>query len=163
MTSELRQLRRVRWGVRLTLALGISASLAANVLHAHHLLIDQIISGWPPVAVFATIEAIARVPIRRRWLAVIRMTGLGFVAAIAFWVSYWHMASVAAAHGENGSKYLLPLSVDGLVVVVLDQPGRAHRPDQRRRGHHPRGGGRRAGSDRRPGGRAASASVAGTA
>jgi hypothetical protein len=117
VTSELRQLRRVRWAVRLTLALGISASLAANVLHAHHLLIDRIIAGWPPVAVFATIEAIARVPIRRRWLAVIRMTGLGFVAGIAFWVSYWHMASVAAAHGENGSKYLLPLSVDGLVVV----------------------------------------------
>lgn len=45
------------------------------------------------------------------------MAGLGFVAGIAFWVSYWHMASVAAAHGENGSKYLLPLSVDGLVVV----------------------------------------------
>jgi len=115
--TELRQLRRVRWGVRFTLALGISASLAANVLHAHHLLIDQIIAGWPPVAVFATIEAIARVPIRRRWLAAIRMAGLGFVAAIAFWVSYWHMASVAASHGENGSKYLLPLSVDGLVLV----------------------------------------------
>src|SRR5690348_13530463 len=87
VTSELRQLRRVRWAVRLTLALGISASLAANVLHARHLLIDQIISGWPPIAVFATIEAIARVPIRRRWLAAIRMTGLGFVAGIAFWVS----------------------------------------------------------------------------
>jgi hypothetical protein len=115
--TELRQLRRVRWAVRGTLALGISASLAANVLHAHHLLIDQIIAGWPPVAVFATIEAIARVPIRKRWLAVIRMAGLGFVAGIAFWVSYWHMASVAATHGENGSKYLLPLSVDGLVLV----------------------------------------------
>jgi hypothetical protein len=115
--TELRQLRRVRWAVRGTLALGISASLAANVLHAHHLLIDQIIAGWPPVAVFATIEAIARVPIRRRWLAIIRMGGLGFVAGIAFWVSYWHMASVAAIHGENGSKYLLPLSVDGLVLV----------------------------------------------
>jgi hypothetical protein len=115
--TELRQLRRVRWAVRGTLVLGISASLAANVLHAHHLLIDQIIAGWPPVAVFATIEAIARVPVRRRWLAIIRMAGLGFVAGIAFWVSYWHMASVAATHGENGSKYLLPLSVDGLVVV----------------------------------------------
>ncbi len=117
MDTELRQLRRVRWGVRFTLTLGIAASLAANVLHAHHLLIDQIIAGWPPVAVFATIEAIARVPIRRRWLAAIRLAGLGFVAAIAFWVSYWHMASVAATHGENGSKYLLPLSVDGLVLV----------------------------------------------
>jgi hypothetical protein len=115
--TELRQLRRVRWGVRFTLALGISASLAANVLHAHHLLIDQIIAGWPPVAVFASIEAIARVPIRKRWLAIVRMAGLGFVAGIAFWVSYWHMASVAATHGENGSKYLLPLSVDGLVLV----------------------------------------------
>ncbi len=118
MDTELRQLRRVRWAVRGTLALGISASLAANVLHAHHLLIDQIIAGWPPVAVFATIEAIARVPVRKRWLAIIRMGGLGFVAGIAFWVSYWHMASVAATYGENGSKYLLPLSVDGLVLVA---------------------------------------------
>ena len=114
---QLRQLRRVRWALRGTLALGIAASLAANVLHARHVLIDQLIAGWPPVAVFATIEAIARVPARRRWLAVIRMAGLAFVAGIAFWVSYWHMAAVAAAHGETDSRFLLPLSVDGLVVV----------------------------------------------
>ena len=111
MDTELRQLRRVRWAVRGTLALGISASLAANVLHAHHLLIDQIIAGWPPVAVFATIEAIARVPIRKRWLAIIRMAGLGFVAGIAFWVSYWHMASVAATYGENASKTIRQITV----------------------------------------------------
>src|SRR5690606_15066850 len=40
-------------------------------------------------------------------------------AGIAAWVSYWHMVGVAARYGETGaSPYLLPLSVDGLVVVA---------------------------------------------
>jgi hypothetical protein len=34
-------------------------------------------------------------------------------------VSYWHIAAVASWYGEtNGSQYLLPLSVDGLVGVA---------------------------------------------
>jgi hypothetical protein len=38
---------------------------------------------------------------------------------IAGWVSSWHMVGVAARHGDIGiSPYLLPLSVDGLIVVA---------------------------------------------
>jgi hypothetical protein len=68
---------------------------------------------------FAIIEAIARVPIRRRWLAAVRMGGLGSVAGIAFWWDFLpaHRQPGAVAHGENGSKHLLPLSVDGWVAV----------------------------------------------
>ena len=51
------------------------------------------------------------------------------IAGIAAWVSYWHMAGVAARYGETGaSPYLLPLSVDGLIVVRQHLPGRARRP-----------------------------------
>ena len=41
------------------------------------------------------------------------------ISGIAAWVSYWHMAGVAARYGEtDASPYLLPVSVDGLIVVA---------------------------------------------
>ncbi|WP_458329379.1 DUF2637 domain-containing protein [Micromonospora soli] len=35
-------------------------------------------------------------------------------------MSYWHLVGVAARHGETdaGAAYLLPISVDGLVIVA---------------------------------------------
>src|SRR3712207_7323894 len=51
----------------------------------------------------------------RRALAVARIIATITIATIAAWVSYHHMAAVAARYGETGaSPYLLPLSVDGL-------------------------------------------------
>jgi hypothetical protein len=47
------------------------------------------------------------------------MSATAVIAGIAAWVSYWHMVSVAARNGESvTSAHLLPLSVDGLVVVA---------------------------------------------
>jgi hypothetical protein len=116
---ELVGLRRVRWAVRATLAVGISASVCANVLHAAHNPISQVIAGWPPVALMLTVELISRVPTHRPVLTVVRMVATTVIAGIAAWVSYWHMASVAGRFGETGtSAYLLPISVDGLVVVA---------------------------------------------
>jgi hypothetical protein len=41
------------------------------------------------------------------------------ISGIAAWVSYWHMTGVASRYGETGgSPYLLPVSVDGLIVVA---------------------------------------------
>jgi hypothetical protein len=54
------------------------------------------------------------------------------IAVIAAWVSYWHMVGVAAHYGETGTgtAYLLPISVDGLVVVasisLVEISGRIH-------------------------------------
>ncbi|MCX5122022.1 DUF2637 domain-containing protein [Micromonospora sp. NBC_00362] len=117
---ELRQLRQLRWGVRTVLALGIAASIAANVLHARPNPISQVISAWPPLALMLTVELISRVPTHKRLLAAVRMLAATPIAAIAAWVSYWHMAGVAARYGETeaAAEYLLPLSVDGLVVVA---------------------------------------------
>jgi len=111
-------LRRVRWAVRATLTLGVAASVAANVLHALPNPISQAIAAWPPLALLLTVELISRVPMHRRLLAAARLGATAGIVAIAAWVSYWHMAGVAARYGEStSSAYLLPLSVDGLIVV----------------------------------------------
>jgi hypothetical protein len=113
------QLRRVRWAVRTTLTLGVAASVVANVLHAQDNPISQAIAAWPPLALLLAVELISRVPVHRRLLAAARLAATATIAGIAAWVSYWHMAGVAARYGETGaSPYLLPLSVDGLIVVA---------------------------------------------
>ncbi|MCY1140227.1 DUF2637 domain-containing protein [Actinoplanes sp. Pm04-4] len=115
----LEQLRRVRWAVRATLLLGVAASVVANVLHARDNPISQAIAAWPPLALLLTVELISRVPVHRRYLTALRLLATAIIAGIAAWVSYWHMVGVAARYGETGaSPYLLPLSVDGLIVVA---------------------------------------------
>jgi len=115
----LHHLHRVRWAVRATLTLGVAASVVANILHAQQNPISQAIAAWPPLALLLTVELISRVPVHRRSLAVARLAATATIAGIAAWVSYWHMAGVAARYGETGaSPYLLPLSVDGLIVVA---------------------------------------------
>lgn len=113
------QLGRMRWAVRGTLALGVAASVAANVLHAQPNPVSQTIAGWPPLALLVTIELISRVPVHRRGLAAVRLGAAAVLAGIAAWVSYWHMVAVVARYGETGAApYLIPVSVDGLVVVA---------------------------------------------
>jgi Protein of unknown function (DUF2637) len=119
MPAGLAQHLRIRWGVRATLALGVVASTVANVLHANDNPISQTIAAWPPLALLATIELISRVPVHRPWLAVVRFAATAIIAGIAAWVSYGHMAEVIRRYGETGvSPYLIPLTVDGLVVVA---------------------------------------------
>lgn len=112
-------LRRVRWGVRAALLLGVATSVAANILHARQNPISQAIAAWPPLALLLTVELISRIPVHRRSLSAVRLAATASIAGIAAWVSYWHMAGVAARYGEVGAApYLMPLSVDGLVVVA---------------------------------------------
>ncbi|AYF26892.1 hypothetical protein CSH63_05415 [Micromonospora tulbaghiae] len=116
---DLASLKKIRWSVRSVLAFGVAASVAGNVLHARDDLISQLISAWSPLALLLTLELISRVPVHRRSLGLARWAATALIAAIAAWVSYWHMAAVASRFGEtNGSQYLLPLSVDGLVIVA---------------------------------------------
>ncbi|GAB3973353.1 DUF2637 domain-containing protein [Plantactinospora veratri] len=129
--ATISSLKRIRWSVRATLLLGVAASVAANILHAQPHLISQAIAAWPPIALLLTVELISRVPVHRQLLAAVRLTATTTIAGIAAWVSYWHMVGVAAHYGETGvSAYLLPLSVDGLVVVasisLVELSGRLH-------------------------------------
>src|SRR3954465_11893173 len=111
--------RRVGWGVRATLVLGVAASVAANILHALPNPISQAIAAWPPLALLLTVELISRIPGQRRSLTVVRLAATATIAAIAAWVSYWHMTGVASKYGEVGAApYLIPVSVGGLGVVA---------------------------------------------
>lgn len=117
--AELVHLYRIRNGVRAALTLGVAASVAGNVLHAEPTIVGRAIASWSPLALLLTVELISRVPVSNRALAVLRMSSTAVIAGIAAWVSYWHMVSVAARNGESTtSAHLLPLSVDGLVVVA---------------------------------------------
>jgi hypothetical protein len=119
MNTGLRRLRRIRWAVRATLLAGVAASVAANILHAQPHPVSQTIAAWPPLALLLTVELISRVPAHRPALAALRLFAAATIAGIAAWVSYWHMQGVAAKFGETEtSSYLLPLSVDGLIVVA---------------------------------------------
>ncbi len=112
-------LRRLQWAVRGALTLGVAASVTANILHARPNPISQAIAAWPPLALLLTVELVSRVPVYRRSLGAVRLIATACISAIAAWVSYWHMAGVASRYGETGtSPYLLPLSVDGLIVVA---------------------------------------------
>lgn len=116
---NLKQLGRIRWAVRGVLALGVAASVAANVLHANPHPISQTIAAWPPLALLLTIELISRVPVHRWYLALVRIVATVAISGIAAWVSYWHQVGIVARYGETGvTPYLIPLSVDGLVAVA---------------------------------------------
>ncbi len=119
MTKDIKRLRRIGWGVRGVFALGIAASLAGNVLHAADNPVSKAISAWSPLALLLAVELISRIPTRRGPMSIVRLGATAVIAGIAAWVSYWHMAGVAARYGETGaSPYLLPFSVDGLIVVA---------------------------------------------
>jgi len=83
--TNLTHLRRLRGIVRLALALGVAASIAANVLHARDNLVSQIIAAWPPLALLLTVELISRVPVHRRVLAAARLIATTAIAGIAAW------------------------------------------------------------------------------
>lgn len=136
------RLTRVRWGVRATLFLGVAASVTANVLHARDNPISQAIAAWPPLALLITVEVVARVPMTRRWFGAVRICATALIAGIAAWVSYWHMAGVALRYGEaTGAAHLLPLSVDGLIVVasvcLVELAGRGRTVAAQTRPAHP--------------------------
>src|SRR2546421_3520744 len=85
---RLAQLRRFQWAVRATLAVGVAASVCANVLHARDNPIAQTIAAWPPLALLLTVELVSRVPVYRRSLAVVRILATAAIAGIAAFVSY---------------------------------------------------------------------------
>ncbi|MCH7229607.1 DUF2637 domain-containing protein [Glycomyces sp. L485] len=110
----------------LALALGVGASVGANILHTVLVIgngggsVPQVAGAafWP-IALVVAIEVMARV----RWPAsigysLIRFAGVGAVAVVAAVVSYKHMAGLLAYWGEDVlSAHLGPIAVDGLVTV----------------------------------------------
>lgn len=124
MTASLRtaSLRTPRvgfvWWVRIGLAAGVAASVFANAMHAEDDNVARAIAAWAPLAFFAVVEFLSRMPAAKLSpAALFRFAAAGVVGGVAAWISYWHMVAVADKYGED-SPHLLPLSVDGLIVVT---------------------------------------------
>lgn len=106
-------------------ALGLGASIAANIAHAW-------VGGTPtsagpivasifwPVMVLAAVELLTKVawPAGWTWL-VCRFGGVGLVGLVAAAVSYRHMSGLLASYGEDPLVSALgPIAVDGLMVMA---------------------------------------------
>ncbi|WP_083931934.1 DUF2637 domain-containing protein [Nocardiopsis salina] len=109
----------------LAFATGAVVSIGANVLHA----LDGdgptdfgrlVAAGWAPVALLLVAELVARA--RQSgpwWIITLRWSGTAVVAAVAAIVSYGHMRDLLLSYGETALvAHLLPLSVDGLLLVA---------------------------------------------
>ncbi|MER7273511.1 hypothetical protein ABT369_03545 [Dactylosporangium sp. NPDC000244] len=114
----LARLRRMQWILRAALAFALLISMATNILHAEHDLIAQGVAGWSPLALFVAIEVMMRVPIRSMIRAGLRIVATASIAGIAAWTSYWHMVGVVGRYEHGEVPYLLPVSVDGLIVIL---------------------------------------------
>ncbi|GAB3718730.1 DUF2637 domain-containing protein [Nocardiopsis nanhaiensis] len=103
---------------------GAVVSIGANVLHA----LDNdgptdlgrlIAAGWAPVALLLVAELVTRA--RQSgpwWIITLRWLGTAVVAGVAAIVSYGHMRDLLLSYGETALvAHLLPLSVDGLLLV----------------------------------------------
>lgn len=112
-----------RFFARLGFALGIGTSIAANIGHTfvgrQPPLGAVLFSCFWPIALYISIEVIARVdwPVGRKWWWM-RYGGLTSVAAIAAILSYKHMAGLLTAYGEDPiSAAIGPVAIDGLMIV----------------------------------------------
>jgi Protein of unknown function (DUF2637) len=109
--------RAVAW---LAFALGVAASVAANVAHARPESGPRLASAFAPVALLLTVEIMSRVPwsTGRMW-ALSRWAGTGAVALVAAVTSYRHMSALLVSYGEDRLTALIqPVCVDGLMVVA---------------------------------------------
>lgn len=117
--EDLHHLERVRNLCRAALALGLAASLGANIVAADATVVGRVVAGWPPLVLMIVVELIGRVSLDSGWLSWARLATAGGIAAVAALVSYKHMLEVAELAGEGTIEaHLIPLTVDGLVVVA---------------------------------------------
>lgn len=106
--------------VWLSLLAGIAASLAANIAHAEAGSGPRLASAWAPLALLLAVSVAERAPRPSRWwFAALSYLGTAVVALVAAIVSYQHQYALLLSYGETHlAAGLLPLSVDGLVVVA---------------------------------------------
>jgi hypothetical protein len=116
---NLKQLRRLRWLVLVTVLAGIAASVVMNVLHAPANVPAQFVATMPPLAVFGALELIARIPSSSRWLTRARVFGATAVATGAAAISYAQQR--AAVYGLGFPMWeatVWPAIIDGFMVVA---------------------------------------------
>ena len=117
--SYLKQLRRLRWIVLVTVLSGIAASIAMNVLHAPDSLAAQLVAAGPPLAVFGALELVVRIPSSSRGLSALRIAGAAVVAIGAAAISYAQQRAAVHELGfDEWESYIWPLIIDGIMIVA---------------------------------------------
>lgn len=106
-----------------------AATLAANAYTSEHTAVGVFTGLWAPLALFLALELVER-SLRVAWARLV----VGFLALVAGWTSYVHLVEVFTEGGADGvSRWLLPLTVDGLMVVaraaMVDRPTPPTRQD----------------------------------
>lgn len=115
----LKQLRRLRILVFITVLLGIGASVGMNVLHAPHSPFARLVAAGPPLFVFFALELIARIPSSSKGLSRFRIAGAVVVAFGAASISYAQQKAAVRGLGfAEWESYIWPLIIDGLMVVA---------------------------------------------
>lgn len=100
------------------LASGMVLSIVANGLHADPNPIAVVIAAIPPVTLWATLELVIRLPLRRRLWAWAQKAVTLFLAGVAAYVSYSHIREVCLRYGEDATiAGLVPLCIDGMILA----------------------------------------------
>lgn len=119
MNYTLKQLKRLRWGVLIVVLAGIGASIAMNVLHAPDSFAARLVSAGPPIAVFAALEMIVRIPSHSRLTTNIRIVGAFIIAGGAAVISYAQQRAAVYNLGfALWESWIWPLIIDGLMIVA---------------------------------------------
>lgn len=119
LTPAARKARNSAYIARSAFGAGLVLSLAANVwASAGHGAIGVVSGLWSPLALLVSLALIESV--KARGIAGIsRIVGVAVLAAIAAWVSYWHLVDFFLTGGitEPGA-HLMPLTVDVLMALA---------------------------------------------
>jgi hypothetical protein len=121
LTTAQRKARNLRRTAGSTFYITAGVTAAANAYASEHTPIGITIGLWTPLAFFLSLELLERIPARRgSAMSWVRTAGIGFLALIAGWVSYWHLVEVLASGGVTDpvAKYLMPLTVDVLMAIA---------------------------------------------
>lgn len=93
---------------------GATVSVAANIVSAEPTILGRTVAAWPALALLLTVHLFQHA--RRTWAIKVAILA---VAAVAAWVSYWHMVDVALMAGENSiTAHILPATVDAMMYVA---------------------------------------------
>jgi len=118
LTPAARKARNLKRTAGSTFYVAATATTAANVYASQHTPIGVLVGLWTPVAFFLSLELLERMPAKGR-VGWVRLGAIGFLAAIAGWVSYWHLVHVLSEAGVTDmvALYCMPLTVDVLMAI----------------------------------------------
>lgn len=119
MIKAPRHLRVMRWVVALATVAGIASSVVMNVIHAPNHGPARFVAGLPPIAVWACIEFITRIPSSAAGLTRLRIGGASVVTTGAVVLSYWQQFKAVESLGfPTWQAAIWPIIIDGTMVVT---------------------------------------------